>query len=172
MTPWILTVVSELWDNIFCFSKPSHLCVCGMVALVPKTFCEMWNGSKDIIKPRRFCRREREKKFLEAQTFLHHLRALVPSIQTWVFLRACQESTDHYGSTQMYVGHWRATIQGLLFMYACIYLFIVVLEFELRFFPLSHSTHLFLWRAFRNRVSQTICPGWLQTVILWSLPPE
>jgi hypothetical protein len=27
---------------------------------------------------------------------------------------------------------------------------------------------LFFW----DRVSHTICPGWLWTVILWCLPPE
>jgi hypothetical protein len=45
----------------------------------------------------------------------------------------------------------------------------VVLGFELRAYTLSHSTSapsLFCDGFFRDKFSQTICPGWLQTVIL------
>jgi hypothetical protein len=34
---------------------------------------------------------------------------------------------------------------------------------------LSHSTSPFLWRVFWDRVSQTICQGWLRTRILISV---
>jgi hypothetical protein len=42
----------------------------------------------------------------------------------------------------------------------------VVLGFELRTYTLSHSTSSFLWFFFQDRVSWTICPGWLRTMIL------
>jgi hypothetical protein len=42
----------------------------------------------------------------------------------------------------------------------------VVLGLELKAFTLSHSTSHFLWWVFRDRVSQTLCPGWLRTTIL------
>jgi hypothetical protein len=43
----------------------------------------------------------------------------------------------------------------------------VVLGLELRVFTLSHSTSpIFCDRVFQDTVSQTICPGWLQTAIL------
>jgi hypothetical protein len=39
--------------------------------------------------------------------------------------------------------------------------------FELRTYTLSHSTSpIFVIDFFQGRVSQTICPGWLQIVIL------
>jgi hypothetical protein len=47
----------------------------------------------------------------------------------------------------------------------CFVLF-AILRPELRTFTLSHSTSPFLWRVFLNRISQTISPGWLQTMIL------
>jgi hypothetical protein len=42
----------------------------------------------------------------------------------------------------------------------------VVLGLELRAFTLSHSTSPFCVRYFQDRVSWTICLGWLQTSIL------
>jgi hypothetical protein len=42
----------------------------------------------------------------------------------------------------------------------------VVLGFELRAYTLSHFTNPFLWKVFWDRVSRTICLGWLQTTIL------
>jgi hypothetical protein len=45
--------------------------------------------------------------------------------------------------------------------------FFSVLGLELRAYTLSHSTiPSFLWWVFQDRVSWTICPGWLWTVIL------
>jgi hypothetical protein len=38
--------------------------------------------------------------------------------------------------------------------------------------PQDTPPALYLWRIFWDRVSQTICPGWFWTMILWSLPPE
>jgi hypothetical protein len=46
------------------------------------------------------------------------------------------------------------------------FFFFVVLGLELRAFTLTHSTALFLWRVFWDRVSWTICLGWLQTTVL------
>jgi hypothetical protein len=42
----------------------------------------------------------------------------------------------------------------------------VLLGLELRAFTLSHSTSPLCDGYFRDRVSRTICPGWLQTAIL------
>jgi hypothetical protein len=42
----------------------------------------------------------------------------------------------------------------------------VVLGLELRAFTLSHSASPFCDGHFQDRVSQTICPGWLWTTIL------
>jgi hypothetical protein len=47
-----------------------------------------------------------------------------------------------------------------------LFFFFVILEFELRTFALSHSTSPFLWRVFWDKVSQTICLGWLRTAVL------
>jgi hypothetical protein len=47
--------------------------------------------------------------------------------------------------------------------------FFTVLDFELRTYMLSHSTSLFfvcVMGLFRDRISRTICPGWLRTTIL------
>jgi hypothetical protein len=41
-----------------------------------------------------------------------------------------------------------------------------VLGLELRVFTLSHSTSPIFAKGFRDRVSRTICSGWLQTAIL------
>jgi hypothetical protein len=41
-----------------------------------------------------------------------------------------------------------------------------VLGFEFRAYTSSHSTSPFCVSYFQDRVSQTICPDWLQTVIL------
>jgi hypothetical protein len=49
---------------------------------------------------------------------------------------------------------------------APISIFFSVLGLELRAYTLSHSTSPFLWRVFWDRVSKTICPGWLHTTIL------
>jgi hypothetical protein len=43
----------------------------------------------------------------------------------------------------------------------------VALEFELRAYTLSHSTSsFFVMVIFQDRVSRTICLGWLSTTIL------
>jgi hypothetical protein len=42
----------------------------------------------------------------------------------------------------------------------------VVLGLELRAYTLSHSTSPFFVCYFQDRVSQTICPGWLRTTVL------
>jgi hypothetical protein len=56
---------------------------------------------------------------------------------------------------------------------ALLYVFFVVVGLELRAFTWSHSTSpTFCDRVSQDKVSGTICPGWLQTVILLSLPPE
>jgi hypothetical protein len=44
--------------------------------------------------------------------------------------------------------------------------FFSVLGLELRAYTWSHSTSPFCVRCFRDRVSQTICLGWFQTLIL------
>jgi hypothetical protein len=44
--------------------------------------------------------------------------------------------------------------------------FFSVLGLNLRAFTLSHSASSFWDGYFRDRVSRTICPGWLQTMIL------
>jgi hypothetical protein len=44
--------------------------------------------------------------------------------------------------------------------------FFVVIGLELRAYTLSYSASPFSWGFFRDRVSWTICPGWLQTSIL------
>jgi hypothetical protein len=49
---------------------------------------------------------------------------------------------------------------------------LAVLEFELRAYTLSHSTSPFFDRLFQDRVSQIVCPGWLQTMIFQISPPE
>jgi hypothetical protein len=47
------------------------------------------------------------------------------------------------------------------------FIYFAVLGLELGAFTLSHSTSpIFCDRVFRDRVSQTICPGWLQSSIL------
>jgi hypothetical protein len=53
--------------------------------------------------------------------------------------------------------------QGLIYYY---YYYFAVLLLELRAYTLSHSTNPFCVRCFWDRVSRTICPGWLWTVIL------
>jgi hypothetical protein len=40
------------------------------------------------------------------------------------------------------------------------------LGFELRAFTLSHSTNPIFVKVFQNKVSPTICPGWIGTVVL------
>jgi hypothetical protein len=46
------------------------------------------------------------------------------------------------------------------------FFFFVVLGLELRAYTSGHSVSPFLWFFFRDRVSQTICLGWLWTSIL------
>jgi hypothetical protein len=55
--------------------------------------------------------------------------------------------------------------QGLGRCWCGVFVF-AVLGLKLRAYTLNHSTSPFLWRAFRGRVSRTICPGWLWTTIL------
>jgi hypothetical protein len=55
-------------------------------------------------------------------------------------------------------GQRRSGIRGPFFFW-------VGLGFELRAFTLSHSSSPFYEGFFPDRVSQTICPGWLQTAI-------
>jgi hypothetical protein len=43
--------------------------------------------------------------------------------------------------------------------------FFAVLEFDLRGYTLSQSTSPIFVKGFQDRVSRTICPGWLQTAI-------
>jgi hypothetical protein len=50
--------------------------------------------------------------------------------------------------------------------YLFIYLFIAVLGLELRAFTLSHSTRPFCDGYFQDRVSRTICLGWLRPMTL------
>jgi hypothetical protein len=55
--------------------------------------------------------------------------------------------------------------QGVFFCFC--FCFFVVLGLELRAYTLSHSTSPFLCDVFfRDRVSQTVCLGWLRTAIL------
>jgi hypothetical protein len=55
----------------------------------------------------------------------------------------------------------------LLFLFSsAFFFFFFSLGFELRAYTLSHSTSPFFVIFFLDRVSQTICPGWLQTTIL------
>jgi hypothetical protein len=46
------------------------------------------------------------------------------------------------------------------------FFFFVLLGLELRAFTLSHTTSPFYDGYFGDRVSQTICPGWLQNSML------
>jgi hypothetical protein len=74
--------------------------------------------------------------------------------------------------------HVHFELQGILLQMAVqrqwltkrLILFLALLEFELRAFTLNHSTSspqpFFGEGFFWDRVSQTICPGWLQTMIL------
>jgi hypothetical protein len=53
------------------------------------------------------------------------------------------------------------------------YLFFAVLGLELRAYTLSHSTSLFFVMGFFEIGSHiTICPDWLQTVVLLISAPE
>jgi hypothetical protein len=45
------------------------------------------------------------------------------------------------------------------------FFFFAVLEFDLRGYTLSQSTSPIFVKGFQDRVSRTICPGWLQTAI-------
>jgi hypothetical protein len=54
-----------------------------------------------------------------------------------------------------------------------VFIFFLVLKLELRAFTLSHSSRpIFVKGVFEIESRRTISPGWLQTIILWSLPPE
>jgi hypothetical protein len=46
------------------------------------------------------------------------------------------------------------------------FLFFAVLGFELRTYTFNHSTNPFCIRYFWDRVSRTVCLGWLWTEIL------
>jgi hypothetical protein len=69
---------------------------------------------------------------------------------------------------------WYSSISGSFFWFFFFFFFLVVLGFELRASHLlgRHFTiwvtlpALFLIVYFQDRVSQTICPGWLPTMIL------
>jgi hypothetical protein len=47
-----------------------------------------------------------------------------------------------------------------------LFFFFAVLGLELRSYTLSHSPALYVLGYFRDRVLQTICPGWIWTMIL------
>jgi hypothetical protein len=47
-----------------------------------------------------------------------------------------------------------------------LFFFFMVLRFELRAYTFSHSQPFFMMNYFQDRVSQTICLGWLRTMIL------
>jgi hypothetical protein len=57
-----------------------------------------------------------------------------------------------------------AFIYGALFL--SFFFFLAILGFELRVYILSYSTSPFCVGFFWGRVSWTVCPGWLRTVIL------
>jgi hypothetical protein len=52
-------------------------------------------------------------------------------------------------------------------LFVCLFVCFAVLGFELRAYTFSHSTSpFFVMGFFWERISQVICPGWLQTAIL------
>jgi hypothetical protein len=52
-------------------------------------------------------------------------------------------------------------VDYLLFLF--IYLFIAILGLELSAYTMSHISSPFFVMFFQDKVSQTICQGWLQT---------
>jgi hypothetical protein len=70
------------------------------------------------------------------------------------------------------MSHWQlATVRFFSFFFLSFFFFFfffAVLGLELRAYTLSHSTSPFCDGYFRDRVSRTICPHWLQNSILLS----
>jgi hypothetical protein len=73
------------------------------------------------------------------------------------------KSTNHTLLHKHFCKSWNLDMSPL----NTFFFFFAVLGFELRAYTLSHSISPFLWWIFfKIRISRTICPDWLQTVIL------
>jgi hypothetical protein len=84
--------------------------------------------------------------------------------QPRVTVRQWEWSSDHMAFPVLHTSPHGIWLQENLVLFLSFYF--PALGFELRAYTLSHSTSLFCVEYFWDRVSPTICPGWLQTSVL------
>jgi hypothetical protein len=90
--------------------------------------------------------------------------------QTWDHVHVkCVLATEPHSNPRNSAFIWQNIIQHfkIVFTNNSFFFFFLIPKLELRAFTSSHSTSPFCdGYFFRDRVSKTICPGWLQTSIL------